>query len=164
MLGQKDLEPATLCGNHGCSSAGPSAASSMPTLRPDTPASSAESGSAETSAAPSRAPVSLQTTSAPSWPRPCSKRQPEPRQVRGPDATSAAQRFFPLLGLRPYIILGSSPGDGLTAGLPRGFPSEQVASVEESPGGKGAETPILQRRAVYAQRYVVMTSGRRNMG
>merc|ERR1712020_365206 len=68
-------------------------------------------------------PVSLQKTSAPSWPRPCSKRQPEPRQVRGPDATSAAQRFFPLEGLRPYIILGASPGDGLTAGLPRGFPS-----------------------------------------
>ena len=184
----------------------------MPTLCPDTPAASAESGSAETSAAPSRAPVSLQKTSAPSWPRPCSKRQPEPRQVRGPDATSAAQRFFPLEGLRPrapvslqktsapswprpcskrqpeprqvrgpdatsaaqrffpleglrpYIILGASPGDGLTAGLPRGFPSEQVASVEESPGGKGAETPILQRGAVYVRRYVVMISGRRNMG
>ena len=164
MLGQEDLEPATLCGNHGCSSAGPSAVGSMPTLRPDTAAASAESGSAETSAAPSRAPVSLQETSAPSWPRLCSKRQPEPRQVRGPDATSAAQRFFSLEGLRPYIILGASPGDGLTAGLPRGFPSEQVASVEESPRGKGAETPILQRRVVYVRRYVVMTSGRRNMG
>ena len=29
-----------------------------------------------------------------------------------------------------------SPGDGFTAGLARGFPSEQVASVEESPGGR----------------------------
>ena len=92
MLGQEDLEPATRCGNHGCSSAGPSAVGSMPTLRPDTAAASAESGSAETSAAPSWAPVSLQETSAPSWPRLCSKRQPEPCHVRGPDATSAAQR------------------------------------------------------------------------
>ena len=57
-----------------------------------------------------------------------------------------------------------SPGDGLTGALARGFPSEQVASVEESPGGKGAEATILRRRAVSARRYVVMTSARRNMG
>ena len=65
-----------------------------------------------------RAPVSLQKTSAPSWLRPCSKRQPEPRQVRGPDATSAAQRFseakpapeMELQRFRPCRIPRRQPG------------------------------------------------------
>ena len=78
-----------------------------PDMRPDTETASAQSGSAETSASPSRAPVSFQKTSALSGPRPCSKPKPEPRQVRGPDATRAAQRFLALEGLRPYIILSA---------------------------------------------------------
>ena len=80
-----------------------------PDLRPATAAASAQCGSAETSAAPSRAPVSFQKTSAPSWHRLCSKRQPDPRQVSGPDTTRAAQRFLALEGLRPYIILSAPP-------------------------------------------------------
>ena len=135
-----------------------------PDLRPATAAASVQCGSAETSAAPSRAPVSFQKASAPSWHRLCSKRQPDPRQVSGPDTTRAAQRFLALEGLRPYIILGASPGDGLTAGLPRGFPSEQVASVEESPGGRGMKPKscggvLFPRGATWQWQVLVVTWG-----
>ena len=80
-----------------------------PDLRPATAAASVQRGSAEASAAPSRAPVSFQKASAPSWHRLCSKCQPDPRQVSGPDTTRAAQRFLALEGLRPYIILSAPP-------------------------------------------------------
>ena len=127
-----------------------------PDLRPATAAASVQRGSAETSAAPSRAPVSFQKTSAPSWPRLCSKRQPEPRQVRGPDATRAAQRFFPLEGLRPYIIL-SAPLE--TASRPPWLVVSRVSRLRpwrSLQGGRG-KRHILRGLAVGAWCFGLMT-------